>query len=260
MNPVWLGRNLHEAWGHRAGVRDFVKRMLWLYDRKPRFGSTRGHYEIGFRYPSPVGGIRLAVRPNLGSDAFIFGEVFHHEYYRMDLRDDPHTILDLGANAGFTAVYFGRKYSGARLACVEPMPANVRILERNLALNAICAEVLPVAAAVNDGSVFMEVTAKDYGHRIIASPTVGDAIEVPALSIDTIRRRVGWDRIGLLKIDIEGYEKTLLAENCSWLWQVDNLCIECHEGFGEADLRRIARQFGFLAPSQLPGIWLLRRN
>ena len=66
--------------------------------------------------------------------------------------------------------------------------------------------------------------------------------------------------IGLLKVDIEGYEEVLFAGDCPWLLAVDALCIECHGGFGEEDLCRIAQRYGFLEPRRLPGIWYLGRG
>src|SRR5262245_22207843 len=98
---------------------------------------------IGFRYPEPIGNIQLLLRANVGSDGFIHGEVFEHEYYRLPLLAPPKTILDLGANIGLTAVYFSRLFPMAALACVEPVPENLRVLARNLELNAIRATVIP---------------------------------------------------------------------------------------------------------------------
>ncbi|MBE0612752.1 MAG: FkbM family methyltransferase [Burkholderiales bacterium] len=262
MNPIWFYRNLIECWRYKASLADFIKRMRWVYAKKHPINAVPKQQEIGFLYPSPIGGIRLAVRANDGSDSFIFGEVFQHNYYRLGLPTQPKTILDVGANTGFTAVYFARTYTSARLACVEPIPANVRVLRRNLELNAVTADVFPVAITVEDGRVLMEILAKDYGHRIFdgTSSARVETLEVDALSIKTIQKRLGWSRIGLLKVDIEGYEKKLFSADCSWLWLVDAMCIECHEGFGEADLERIAAQFDFLSPLRLPGIWLLRRR
>ena len=37
------------------------------------------------------------------------------------------------------------------------------------------------------------------------------------------------------------------------------MCIECHDGFGDADLAALARQFGFAEPRRLPGTWFLSR-
>jgi hypothetical protein len=37
------------------------------------------------------------------------------------------------------------------------------------------------------------------------------------------------------------------------------MCIECHPGFGETEVRALAERFGFLPPRQLSGIWLMAR-
>lgn len=261
MDLEWLWRNTVNCWRSGETLGDSVKRLHWTYSPSlPRFLSP-GERIIGLTYPPPIGSLRFLVRANGGSDAFILGEVFDHQYYELGLDAEPATILDLGANAGFTATYFARRYPCAALACVEPWPPNVRVLERNLALNQVKADLIQAAVAVRDGSLWMEEAAMDFGHRIVefASPA-SRTREVPAMSVPTIMRRLGWSRIGLLKVDIEGYEKILFAGACEWLHLVDVACIECHEGFGEPELRRVADRHGFAAPRQLPGIWVLVRS
>jgi hypothetical protein len=107
----------------------------------------------------------------------------------------------------------------------------------------------------------MEVAREDYGHRV-AKPgeTSGEYIEVPAVSVPTLLGDLKWDRIGLLKIDIEGHERVLLSQNASWLGLVDSICIECHNDFSSNDLRSLTERFGFLPPELLRGIWVLRRS
>jgi hypothetical protein len=76
----------------------------------------------------------------------------------------------------------------------------------------------------------------------------------------SILHRLGWDRVGLLKIDIEGRESVLLSQDCDWLRDVDALCLEYHHHCAEVELGRLAQRFGFLPPHHLPGdIWLLTR-
>jgi FkbM family methyltransferase len=241
---------------------DFARTLLWIYSAKLPERLRSQEQTIGFSYPLPVGNIRLLVRSNAGSDSFIHGEVFGHEYYRLPLAKPPTTILDLGANTGMTAVYFGRIYPQAELACVEPIPRNLRVLERNLELNAIRAEVIPAAVDAKDGYVAMQLDPMDYGHKVAASGAspLHETVEVEAISIPTILQRLGWARIGLLKVDIEGHEKILFSTDCEWFSLVDAMCIECHDGFGEYDLQRLAERFGFLPPERLPGIWLMTRK
>jgi len=132
VDPYWLCRNIASSWVHAESVPDFFRCLAWTYSAKLPAKLKKREWAIGFRYPAPVGSVRLLLRANSGSDAFIQGEVFHHRYYEIPLASPPETILDLGANTGMTAVYFGRAYPAARLACVEPVPDNLRVLARNL--------------------------------------------------------------------------------------------------------------------------------
>jgi FkbM family methyltransferase len=262
MNPIWLLRNARNAWQHSVDVPSFIARLLWCYSSKLPAWVFAEENIIPFRYPTPVGDVTFNVRNNKGSDGFIFGEVFDHRYYDLGLDRAPETILDLGANAGFTTVYFQRSFPKAKIACVEPMPNNIQVLRINLALNHVDAEVFPAAVAVTDGSIQMEIGEKDYGHRVAesqASRQTVKTLSVPAITVPSICRKLGWQRVGLLKVDIEGHEKELFAADCSWLHCVDAMCIECHNGFGAEQLSDLAKNYGFAEPRQLPGIWLLAR-
>ena len=200
------------------------------------------------------------LRSNSGSDVFIHSEVFEHEYYRLPLVAPPATILDLGANIGLTAVYFGRCFPDAQIAAVEPVPDNLRILAKNLDLNAVQATIVPAAVDTKDGEVFMQLGSMDYGHRVaVEGAPLDGGIAVKAISVPSLLDRLGWDRIGLLKVDIEGHERALFSVDCGWLARVDALCIECHDEFGGSDLERLAQAYGFEPPQRLSGIWLMTR-
>src|SRR5580700_93674 len=162
--------NTAVAWGRRASTADFARQMAWLYSGKLPATLKPREWTIRFRYPAPIGSVRLHLRSNNGADAFVHSEVFEHQYYRLPLRFAPATILDLGANIGFSAIYFARRYPGSRIACVEPVPDNVRLLTRNLKDNAVEAEVIAAAVDAKDGMVAMERSEADYGHKIAAAP------------------------------------------------------------------------------------------
>jgi FkbM family methyltransferase len=255
-----LRENTAVAWSRRASAAHFVRRMAWLYADKIPAAREPREWTIHFRYPEPIGHVRLHLRANNGADAFVHSEVFENQYYRLPLRFAPATILDLGANIGLSAIYFARLYPHSRVACVEPVPENLNLLIRNLRENAVEADVIAAAIDAKDGVVAMEYDAADYGHKIAAVTPSSVSLEVASVSVPSILHRLGWDRIGLLKIDIEGHESVLLSQSCQWLADVDALCVEYHHNFAEAELGRLARQFGFLPPRRLPGeIWFLTR-
>jgi FkbM family methyltransferase len=264
MNPLALLVNIHHSLVVCPTWRDRFNRLSWLYSNKTHHNSTPRRCQISFRYPQPINDIVVVVRDNYGSDAFIVSEVFDHRYYDFPLPFIPATVLDLGANAGFTSLFFARKYPLAEIACVEPIENNVAVLRENFELNNVKAMIFPVAVAVEDGFITMEMAEKDYGHKVAdisyGANISGQTIDVEALSVPTMINRLGWERINLLKIDIEGYEGVLLSKNCDWLTKVDAICIECHEGYGERDLRAVAERYGFATPQLLPGTWLLVRS
>jgi FkbM family methyltransferase len=262
LNPAWLIRNIATSWRRSASTADFVRCLRLVYSGERTQGAQNCEWIIGLRYPPPIGNIRLLLRGNGGADAFTWSEVFEHQYYRVPLATQPATILDLGANIGLSTVYFSRMFPGARLACVEPVPDNIRVLVRNLGLNGIQAEAILAAVDIEDGKVMMERNARDYGHRVATPPSRSSAayFEVPAVGVVSILQRLGWSRIGLVKMDIEGHERRLFSENCDWLHLVDAMCLECHGEFGAAELTQLAARFQFLAPQRLAGaIWFLRR-
>lgn len=262
MNLRSLADNARVAWRGRAKANDFLGRLAWSYSHRLPWLLRPRTWTIGFRYPAPVGAVRLCVRSNKGADAFIHSEVFEHEHYRLPLDRAPGTILDLGANIGLAAVYFGRRYPRAAMACVEPWPDNLRLLAKNLELNGVSATIFPAAIHNQDGRVWLEPAERDYAHRIAtaAGDGMGQRLEVEALSMPTVLRRLGWDRIGLLKVDIEGHEAVLFDGDCAWLAQVDAMCIEWHVENGPARLAGLARRFGFTEPRQLPGAWFISKT
>ena len=189
---------------------------------------------------------------------------FDHKYYDFPLPFSPNTILDLGANVGFTSIYFGRKYPKAQIAAIEPIPNNFEALQENIKMNGIKATIFPAAVAVEDVAISMEIAPLDYGHKIAnieyGQAFTGETIQVEAISILSLMKKLSWERINLLKVDIEDYEGILLKERCEWLSLVDAMCIECNEVFGESELKEIANQWGINPLELLPGIWLLIRK
>jgi|SRR6185369_1967522 len=259
MDLQWVKKNVVNAWGTSPTFGDFLRQLELIYSAKlPRFLKVEER-AVALRYPPPIGLVRLHLRANGGADLFILSEIFHHRYYDVPLAAPPATILDLGANIGLSAIYFSRKYQNARVACAEPIPDNLRLLKENVATNGIRADIFEAAVDVADGEIVMELCANDYGHKVSNVPAGATTATVRSVSVPTMLRELSWERIGLLKVDIEGHEKVLLAANCDWLNRVDAMCIECHDGFGAADLAQLSARYGFEPPRQLPGIWFMAR-
>jgi FkbM family methyltransferase len=142
------------------------------------------------------------------------------------------SVIDLGANIGFTSVYLARRLRPSMLIAVEPDPANAAILRRNLAQNRIAAIVVEAAVGAEDGTALFR---RDAASNLGALAHDGD-ISVSVVSVAKLIDRLGPlpQRI-LLKLDIEGGEQQLFARDVGWLDHVDCLLAELHPAAGDVE-------------------------
>ncbi len=157
-------------------------------------------------------------------------EIYARNCYLEHLRLQPplHAVLDLGANRGMFSI---------------------------LALVALKAEIAvgvePLEVYVPVHRLLLEANGCDLGRgprykKFISSPSVERQNPNRNVSIETILREQKIDRFNLVKIDIEGHEKTIFSEP-EWLTQVDNIAMEVHPQFVD-DLSLIPKaleQYGF---------------
>ena len=141
-------------------------------------------------------------------------------------------ILDCGSNTGLSCVWFARTYPEALVIGVEPESRNYSMAQRNThALPNI--KLLHAAVAAKDGTVRIV----DPGHGTSGFQTVastGGGQEIPAYSIESLVKlgeENGTRKVApfLVKIDIEGFEGSLFAENIEWIDSVPLIIVELHD-------------------------------
>lgn len=130
-------------------------------------------------------------------------------------------ILDIGANIGYTATVFARAAGeGFRVYAFEPESFNFALLERAARATAARGRIVPVRAAAGeaDGTLNLWRNPAHHGdHRVVTGPLAGSGLDpaeidqVPVVRLDRFVRDAGIaDRIGLVKIDVQGYELAVL--------------------------------------------------
>jgi FkbM family methyltransferase len=222
-------------------------RFLWSYygSRFPGAASRRySVQEIVVRNQSRP--LRLAIRTN-GSDLDVMDEIFARGAYDFGLTEVK-TVLDLGGNIGMASAFFHTAFPDAALACVEPVPANIKMIGRNIELNRLPVKVFEAAVGPENGTAQFRISLDDFagGSASYTGPASYDHMEVitvKMMSVPAILDELGWDRVDLLKLDIEGGERELLAGNPGWLQRVGAIIGEGHKGFhGNYTVEDIAEQ------------------
>jgi FkbM family methyltransferase len=126
-------------------------------------------------------------------------------------------FVDVGAHIGTHTIYALRTGRFARAVAFEPEPRNASLLARNLEANGLAhaAVIVPKAAGAAPGTGVLHLHPRNTGaHAVDAPPSVdGQAsLEVPIVRVDDEVERLGFalDKVGLVWIDVEGYEPQVL--------------------------------------------------
>lgn len=117
------------------------------------------------------------------------------------------TVVDVGANVGFTALTAAR--AGAHVIAIEPHPDNLRLLRANVKRNEADVRVVAGAAWDAPGSVTLSEGTNNTGdHRAGVYVEGRSEVTVPTVRIDDL---VAPDaQVGLIKLDTQATEQVAL--------------------------------------------------
>lgn len=118
-------------------------------------------------------------------------------------------VVDIGGHIGYYAVMFGAAVgTTGRVLAIEPDPDNAAVLKMNVALNKLESVVTVVEAAAGAESsradLFRAESRNRGDHRMYPAGKNRAAIDVRVIAIDDYT--TGWERVDLIKMDIQGYE------------------------------------------------------
>lgn len=169
-------------------------------------------------------------------------EIFFRGVYRTPEELTGVTrIVDLGGNVGYSCLYWARHYPDARITVFEPHPLHCRILRENLEQNACRERVTLHSAAAGTGESEAMLSDRGIASAVVSAPA---ADAVPIRTVDFFET-VGEAPIDILKIDIEGGEYPILAD----------------ERFAAlaARTRYLVMEYHERAPGHLGGAWCVQR-
>ena len=132
-------------------------------------------------------------------------------------------IIDAGANIGAASLWFRRLYPDAAIVAIEPDPDNLAILRKNIADDPLT-HVVDAAIGSKPGHVDLEKTNAGWGTMTHRS---NDG--VPIVTVSTLTKMIDEASLFIVKVDIEGFESDLFADNLGWLDDAHVVMIEPHD-------------------------------
>lgn len=135
-------------------------------------------------------------------------------------------IIDCGANIGASVLWFTARYPEAHIVAIEPSPVNFALLRRNCF--GLDIDLRQAGIGPDDGNAWMNNPEDDGGCTTNDSC---DGIGVDIISLKTILSAKPASNYSpfILKVDIEGAEKSLFTGPASVLDQFPLILLEPHD-------------------------------
>jgi FkbM family methyltransferase len=192
----------------------------------------------------------VTLRTGRIGDLFILYEVLAFDAYRISSNlIDPktvETIIDCGANIGMSSLYFASAYPSAKIYSVEADPENFAILRSNTMGNPRIVPIHGCIVTMPQETAAFNNHGPAWGRKVSGNSGTGNTIYVPAVTLDALLAKHGIARVDLLKMDIEGAEREVLA-NGIYLDSVQHVVAELHDGYSFSDFSAAVAKHGLRA-------------
>lgn len=163
-------------------------------------------------------------------DVHIFYQIFIAEELLIPNKNVKN-IVDLGANIGLSALYFHKLFPKAEIYSFEPSLENFELLKLNTKSYSNM-KIYNNAVFSKSGKHFLvDIGEGHASYRILNKPDFKVICEVDCISMDDLFQLLNIKNISVLKIDIEGSEKSVFldSDNTSWIGNVDCIMLEIHD-------------------------------
>jgi FkbM family methyltransferase len=224
------GTEVGAYWGECASARDFVSLMRVRLSQS-KVGRWVTPEPITVTVDLKKLGPSVTLRSHT-TDISVLKELIHGGTYDPLPADrNVKTVVDLGANIGLSHRYLRSRYPDAQFVCVEPDPGNLALLRANVRAVDDRAVIQEACVGGFARQVEMVTTSGEWGFRM---SDAGDG-EINVMTMEDLLSSAGFDRVGVLKCDIEGAEAEVFADCASWITRVDAMSVECHNDMMRSD-------------------------
>ena len=147
--------------------------------------------------------------------------------YRDQVKNGiPPLIIDCGGNIGLAARYFADQFPDARLISIEPQSDNFTMLKRNVAC--LGDRITALNGGIWNETGTLQITNPDAGSAAfrVDAASGGTAESIRAYTIDEVCALAKVDAPLIVKIDIEGAQRTLFSSNVDWVARTHLIMLE----------------------------------
>lgn len=141
-------------------------------------------------------------------------------------------LVDVGANIGYVSGCFLKNVPGGKVICIEPQPGIVDLLHKNLSQFGNRSKVHQIALSDDDADGWLQINSINRGGSRIVGKQDDESVKVKMVNAGKLFST--FDRMDLLKIDVEGMEEVVLRSIETELTRLKPKAILFEDQTGEA--------------------------
>lgn len=162
---------------------------------------------------------------HVAMSSLAFGEYDHIDASRVRF------IVDAGAHIGTASIALARRFPQSQILAIEPEEENFQILQENVGR---FDNIRPLKLALWGSSGTLPISDRDsgpWGYTVAQSrqPSTPTGQLAQCVTVDELMNEFAWPEIDILKMDIEGAEKSVFEHSDSWIRRVKVLAVELHD-------------------------------
>ena len=186
----------------------------------------------------------LRARLNTADARILRGIFYFNEYESEIIPCNLKRVIDLGANCGYCLAYLSKVYPHAEFIAVEPDPGNILELNYTVRKNNIPAQIISAGIGDQSGFLYLKLDEDNTSrNQIVADKTTSFSVSI--ITIEELLRIKNWDRVDLIKMDIEGMEAKILNEKNTVLKKAKYILFELHPWVDHDAVKRSLSNLGF---------------
>lgn len=224
-----------------ATQRGCVPNAVWKRLHPTGVWTLRAPDGSGFRYASDADDI--LARSLIWTNMRHWEETTHPVFF--DLARNARGFVDIGAFSGIYTLLACRANARLRAVAVEPNPAAMRKLRRNIEVNRLQDRVVLVEKALSSagGRAVLGIPADTTAASLLAAEPSNDTVEVDVTTGDDA---IGDLPVDLVKIDVEGLEPEVLSGMSRTISaHRPTIIAECLDGTALERLRGAVLELGY---------------
>ena len=152
-----------------------------------------------------------------------FRQVFLEKQYKpvLEMVNDCHAILDLGANVGYSVLWFAMQYPAAHIVAVEPLLENFEFLKKQVQGCKLKDRVTLIHGAISTRNEHKDIYIEENEYYHTGASLIKEKVgkippvkkhSVNCYDLKTLYETSNIDRFDIVKIDIQGMERYLFSE------------------------------------------------